>query len=241
MPDPLEVEVPRLFTLDVFYTGDIHCNIENVKRLSTVIKQARSKITHSLLVDTGDWSAGGVLCERFQGKPMVDIMNHLQYDAAGIGEDECEWGLRILEARAAEASFPLLCANLKAGSSSAIKPYIIKEVGGPAVALIGVTRLWKDPGEGILLRDPERAIADALRAVEKKNPAFLILVSHLGLETDCKIAARFPRFHVILGGHSHDRLEHPEKIGDTLIAHCGKFGEYLGHLTLEVGGKLTIG
>ena len=61
----------------------------------------------------------------------------------------------------------------------------------------------------------------------------LILLSHLGIDTDFMIAANYPEIQVILGSHTH----HLFKDGEKLImckAAAGKYGQYIGEVHLFV-------
>ncbi|UUZ93275.1 5'-nucleotidase C-terminal domain-containing protein [Paenibacillus sp. P25] len=70
----------------------------------------------------------------------------------------------------------------------------------------------------------------------------LIVMSHLGIRQDERMAAEIPGIDVILGGHTHHLLEEPLRIGSALVCAAGKFGQYIGVVDLEVepGGKGVV-
>lgn len=62
----------------------------------------------------------------------------------------------------------------------------------------------------------------------------LILLSHLGIDTDFMIAANYPEIQVILGSHTHHLFKDGEKINHVQLAAAGKYGQYIGEVHLFV-------
>ena len=67
-------------------------------------------------------------------------MNHIGYDALNLGTREFHLGLDFLESVSSALSFPFLSSNLVHEKSRLtwLKDYIIKNVGGLRVAILGV-------------------------------------------------------------------------------------------------------
>lgn len=71
----------------------------------------------------------------------------------------------------------------------------------------------------------------------------VVILSHLGLSTDRRLAEQIMGIDVILGGHTHHVLEEPLVIGQTVLGAAGKFGQWLGKVVLErtsVGEPLQL-
>ena len=68
----------------------------------------------------------------------------------------------------------------------------------------------------------------------------VILLSHLGIHDDERIAAEFPEVNIILGGHTHHVLQEGKRVNQTLLAAAGKYGQYVGHVTLKINGQKAI-
>ena len=64
----------------------------------------------------------------------------------------------------------------------------------------------------------------------------VIVLSHLGLTGDKALANTVSGIDIIVGGHSHNRMTKPERVGDTLIVQAGAHGSDLGRLTVIVDG-----
>ena len=70
---------------------------------------------------------------------------------------------------------------------------------------------------------------------------YIICLSHSGYykeqgndSEDIKLARKVPDIDVIISGHSHEKLDKPIKEGKTIIAGCGAYTEFLGHLVLDI-------
>ena len=104
--------------LGVFETTDIHSNILSfdyfklvedkaigLERTSTLVNQARQELPNNILVDNGDTIQGTVLADYQaivspipcdQTLAMYKAMNHMGFDATGIGNHEFNYGLPFL-------------------------------------------------------------------------------------------------------------------------------------------------
>jgi len=87
-----------------------------------------------------------------------------------------------------------------------------------------------------------RAARAARRWFDSLHPApdLLIALTHMGLEADRALAETLPELDLIIGGHSHSRLQEPISVGPVLIAQAGSRLQNIGRLRLEVErGKIV--
>jgi sulfur-oxidizing protein SoxB len=68
----------------------------------------------------------------------------------------------------------------------------------------------------------------------------VVLLSHNGFDVDVKQAARVRGIDVILGGHTHDAIPMPTRVGETLIIASGSHGKFLSRLDLEVRDRRVV-
>jgi sulfur-oxidizing protein SoxB len=68
-----------------------------------------------------------------------------------------------------------------------------------------------------------------------KGARAVVLLSHNGRDLDLKLAGRVRGVDAILGGHTHDALPQPVRVGKTLVTNAGCNGKFLGVLDLQVG------
>jgi 5'-nucleotidase/UDP-sugar diphosphatase len=191
----------------------------------------------SLLLAAGDMIQGNNWANLFQGKSSIEVMNAMNFDAMVVGNHEFDFGQAVLRQRVSEASFPVLGANVE--GFGPLKPYTIKEVGGVRVAIIGVvtedTTVSTHPRNviGLKFGPPDDAVKKYLGELKGKADIFVVL-SHIGYAADRALAESVDGIDVIVGGHSHTKLESPTKVGGTIIVQAWEHAKALGVLDLTV-------
>ena len=61
----------------------------------------------------------------------------------------------------------------------------------------------------------------------------IVCLSHMGIHEDEKLAVECPEIDIIFGAHTHHLFHEGKLIGNTLLAATGKYGEYVGHVTVK--------
>ena len=85
-----------------------------------------------------------------------------------------------------------------------------------------------------------RAVNTYLPKMREDGAEVAVVLSHLGLGGDKHLARTVEGIDVIVGGHSHNRMEKAEQVSGTLIVQAGAHGSDLGRLDLIVEkGKIT--
>ena len=67
----------------------------------------------------------------------------------------------------------------------------------------------------------------------KEQSDIVIVLSHLGLSDDERIAKQFPEVDIVLGGHTHHVLPEGKRVNDCLLCCTGKYGFNLGKVELH--------
>jgi 2',3'-cyclic-nucleotide 2'-phosphodiesterase/3'-nucleotidase len=222
----------RVFPID-YYTNK-YDNV-GVAKVATLVKEARKNDPDLLLVDSGDTIQGTPL-EYVHNKrnnappdPMMLAMSALYYDSMTVGNHEYNFGLKVLEKARSEAKFPWLSANTynKGTATTHYQPYIVKEVNGVRVGVLGLTTPgipnWENvPNyEGLEFKE---TVSEAKKWVailrEKEKVDVVVIAMHMGIEEDLRtgqtnpsqvpnengalaIARQVPGVDVILMGHTH--------------------------------------
>jgi 2',3'-cyclic-nucleotide 2'-phosphodiesterase (5'-nucleotidase family) len=242
-------------TITILHTNDFHGAIEpkeesgggetgGLVNLVSLIDQLRAEDPdRTLLVDSGDTFQGTYVSNSTQGEVVMAAMNVAGYDAWTLGNHEFDWGREPLRARVAQASFPVVVANLLDGDTGEVwahvEPYTVVEVGRAKVAILGLT--YPDTPtinrpqnvEGLEFREPVQTVRRYLPDLEDQADLIVVL-SHAGYDNDVALARAVEGIDVIVGGHSHMFMESPQKIGDTLVVQAGAKGQVLGRLELTV-------
>lgn len=125
------------FLTDFDYYKDAPTDKFGFSRAATLIKQARSEVKNSVLVDNGDLIQGNPISDyqaavgSKEGKPEPSIMvlNAMNYDVGTLGNHEFNYGLDYLDEAIKQAKFPMINANVvKAGSDELLyQAYFIQE------------------------------------------------------------------------------------------------------------------
>lgn len=212
-----------------------------------MVKEQREAASAFLLLEAGDsWYGEGEIGQRTRGKAVVEAMNLLGYDAMTLGELEFHLGLQDLRARMEEAAFPLLAANVVSedGSRTFAQPYVLREMGGHRVAVLGLVTLEADPvvratTEGAYhVADP---IATVRRYVEGLSPQcdVILVLSHLGVDQDQILAREVPGIDLIVGGHSLKVLQPAlqDPTTGTVILQAGYRGEWVGYAKVHLDAQ----
>ena len=179
---------------------------------------------------------------------MVGAMNRMGYNALTVGQGELRLGSEELLKIMAYADFPFLSANLTRGEGGPLlfQPYTSLQLDGHRVAIIGVTAPEDtdihqlEEGEvGVL--DPIESVRQQVATV-KAQAEVIIVLSHLGLEMDQKLAHQVGEIDLVVGGRSGENLEEPiqDEVTGTVIVQAGQRGEWLGIIDLELDQRGRI-
>src|ERR1041385_2571544 len=253
----------HIFPID-YYTNK-YDNV-GIAKVATLIRQARKDDPDLLLVDSGDTIQGTPL-EYLHNKrnntppdPMMLTMNALKYDAMAVGNHEYNFGLKVLEKARSEAKFPFLSANTydtgaKGTASTHYEPYIVKEVQGVKIGILGLTTpgipYWENLPNYTGLEFHE-TVSEAKKWVpilrEKEKVDVIVIAMHMGIEEDLRtgipnpstvpnenaavtIARQVPGIDVILMGHTH------REVGDlfvngVLLTQANRWASHLARVDL---------
>jgi 2',3'-cyclic-nucleotide 2'-phosphodiesterase (5'-nucleotidase family) len=191
----------------------------------------------TLFLAAGDMVQGNNWANLFQGKSSIEAMNAMNFDAMVVGNHEFDFGQAILKERIGEANFPVLGANVI--GLSTLKPYVMKDLDGLTITVIGVvtgdTPVTTHPKNvtGLKFLPPEDTVSKYVRELRGKSDIVIVL-SHLGFSADYDLAKKVDGIDVIVGGHSHTKVEKPALVGKTFIVQAFEHGKVLGVLDLTV-------
>lgn len=166
-------------------------------------------------------------------------MNLMGYDALGLGAGDLQLGTDVLRTRMEEATFPFLAANVERDGQPFGSAYALRDLDGHTVALIGLTELLPSPIAGFETKDPvevARSVIDGLPS----EVDIIIVLAHVGLDTELQLRDEVPDIDVIVGGSRVFRTATPlwdEETGVLILPSeqpsPGHAGRLLGKATLS--------
>ncbi|WP_435007944.1 bifunctional metallophosphatase/5'-nucleotidase [Tundrisphaera lichenicola] len=243
--------------ISLVYIADLHAQLEphaeffwrggrdetvmagGVSRIASAVDVIRKERPGRVLfMDAGDTIQGSAAAAWTEGKAVVPPMNALKLDLGIPGNWEVVYGGKVLEDRAGEFHHPLIAANLRDAASKRLvfPPYLIKEVGGVRIGVIGYTdpdvpeRQPPSYSQGLAFDGAEvlPPLIDELRG--KQEVDVVVLLTHIGLPKSIRLAETLKGVDFVLSGDTHERTYEPIVRGETWVVEPGSFGSFLGRL-----------
>jgi hypothetical protein len=158
------------------------------------------------------------------------------------GERDFANGVDGLKALQAESGVTFISANLKNADGSPIFPaYLLVKKQGLKIGVVGLAdpNLFQAPYPtvvGVRADPPAPALTAALKALHEQGADVIVLLSHLGLSGDREIA-KVEGIDLIIGAHSLDSLDPPQKVGNTWIVQPMYQGEQIGYLDFDLSAR----
>jgi 2',3'-cyclic-nucleotide 2'-phosphodiesterase (5'-nucleotidase family) len=219
-------ETDGLRSLTILYTNDEHGWMEATEDSGGAAglmglwreKEGYTQDGPFLILSGGDMWTGPVISTWFDGESMADVMNVMGYDAAAIGNHEFDFGLDGLRERATQSEFPFLSANIRDRTTGDIPdyflPYVVEEVGGITVGLIGLTTLgtpqttMPDNVAGFDFIPYRQTLEEVVPQARADGAELLVIVGHICSDEMRALAPTAAELGiaVIGGGHCNERV-----------------------------------
>lgn len=263
--------------LIILETSDVHGNVFPINygtnngadlglgKIASLVKKERLNNDHVLLIDNGDLIQGTPLTYHYarinhkRPNPMILLANELQYDAAVFGNHEFNYGKEILANAVRESNFPWMSANIidkESGEPYYGQPYVIKELDGLKVGILGLTTPyipnWEQPEniEGIEFADAAVVAKKWVAFLRNEKNVDIVIVSyHGGFERDLEtgeptevltgenqgyqICQEVEGIDVLLTGHQHRQIA-GNKVNGVIVVQPGNNGIALGKVSLQL-------
>lgn len=245
--------------LQIIHTNDLHSYFTGYwdgrggyARVMTKIKQlreeAQAKGLETLQLDGGDWGEGTSFFISGRGSTSIKALDMLGAEVAVIGNHDHMMGGNVLgqQIRKANPKTKFLSANIVQTPDmelgDLVKPYIDLERAGIKIRIIGLSTAAPHfqyqvlPGRIL----PPQPIGAALGdAAKKEGKELVIALTHIGLSEDQYLAKYSSGIDVIVGGHSHTRLNEVKRVRNRKgkyvpIVQAWAHGLVVGTLLLDV-------
>jgi 5'-nucleotidase / UDP-sugar diphosphatase len=257
--------------ISILHTTDLHGHIlptsdyngkpdyGGMARCVTQILRWQQQNPNSILIDVGDVYQGTDVGLRSKGQLIIDLFNHLKYDAWVIGNHEFDWGMQPFQQALQRSAMPVLAANTVLEGKPAgefpdakhpfakIQPFILKQVAGINLAIIGVTTpgmpfwLGSELTHGIDFQYPVESVRRAIARAKSEGADAIVLTGHMGLKprsggddfanTVTALTSEFQEASVFIGGHTHQPI--PSRlVNGAVFTQADHFGIHVGRIDL---------
>ena len=250
----LAEEKSENFSLQILHTNDHHSNLEGqlydlyidgenirmqmggMSRIVSEINELRNENT--IVLNSGEL-CGTLYFSLFKGEVDFKIFNMLKLDAYELGNHEFDEGEGQLAKLIELAEFPIVGANVRPTErsplfNSDIKPYVIKEINGEKVGIIGVLKVVKTVESSMVtdaveFSDEIETVRAMVKELQDMNINKIILLSHLGYEDDINLAKKVTGIDVIIGGDTHNLLDSTGELKSLNLNITGEYPTLVGN------------
>jgi 5'-nucleotidase / UDP-sugar diphosphatase len=253
----LEAQPTEPVHLVVLHTNDIHGqvlerkatwidrqnppSIGGLERLAAEVSAQRRRAEDEgalvIVVDGGDWYQGTPEGVIDHGRPFVEALALVGYDALSLGNHEFDHGIANLRRILDAARLPALASNVREKGGERIdwvEPWRIVERSGLSIALVG----FLTPATPYITHKDASTLEFADVAAEYGRAAnelagkvdWILPVGHIGVDEATELATAHPEIPLIVSGHSHTYLPEGQLVGETLIVQTGSKASALGRV-----------
>src|SRR6266568_336277 len=267
---------PDTICISILHTTDLHGHIlptsdydgnadrGGLARCVTQIRRWRRQNRNSILIDVGDVYQGTEVSLRNKGELMIDLFNHLGYDAWVVGNHEFDWGVEPFHQALQRSRMPVLAVNTMLEGKTAgefpdakhpyakIQPSILKEIAGIKLAIIGITTpgmsFWlpREFTRGIDFQQPVEPVRRAIVRAKSEGAHAVVLTGHMGLKprtggddfanSVMALTSEFPDVAAFIAGHTHQNI--PSRLTNgVLLTQADHFGIHIGRVDLVFDRK----
>ena len=234
------------------YAGNV--DLGGFARCATQIRRWRRQNRNSIVIDVGDVYQGTEVGLRTNGTLMIDLFNHLNFDAWVVGNHEFDWGIDTFASAVTKSAMPVLAANMSIEGKddprnpfAKIRPYILKQFEEIKIAIIGVTTpgmpFWFRPEfvRGCGFQHSVEPVRRAIVSAQSEGADAIVLAGHMGLKSRgggddfannvIALTSEFPDIAVFIAGHTHQAIS-SRTVNGVLLTQSDHFGIHVGRVDL---------
>ena len=229
--------------ITILAVNDMHAAIDRFPRFVALVDSMRAIYPELLLFSVGDNRTGNPVNDlHADSYPMVALMNRAGFNLSAIGNHEFDGKIDGLRSVLNHSNFRYVCANMFAPDSMRlhIEPYKIFDIDGLRIGALGLLQL--DPN-GLPKCHPDNLKDITFRSWEKvaaqyswlrdQCHVFLLLV-HEEYGENVRFLNHYPYADVLIGGHTHRRIDTTEIHNGVMITEAENFLKYVTHITLQL-------
>ncbi|MEJ5256745.1 MAG: 5'-nucleotidase C-terminal domain-containing protein [Fervidobacterium sp.] len=249
--------------ITVFHVNDTHGHawsftdsagnvIGGFATVASIIDAERKVNPNVLFLHAGDINTGVPESDLLNALPDIFVLNRMKLDAVAVGNHEFDKPRDVLLKQISWAKFPFLSANIYKGGEPFFTQYIVKNVGGVRVAIVGFTtehtKILEGPNSEDLEFKNVVEVAKKLIPEIRKQADVVIALTHLGVgqgysdiyTTADQLAQNVEGIDLIIDGHSHTNMTTPMVVNGVPIVQAFEWAKILGKVDMEIeNGKVV--
>ncbi len=215
-------------------------------RRSHYLKTVKEEVKNLLILDAGDALVVSYFSEprgreqaRRRAEFVLKLYETLGYHALNIGDTDLGLGVGYLKDLQKKSTIPFLSANLKEKKTGkpVFKPYLIKEVEGIKIGILGLVTADISPPiqkelKDYFIENPVKAAAETIRRI-KPSCDHLIVLGHLTTPEIESLVRDVQRVSIVIGGNDRSFV-FQKQLGPSLYVQTDAFGIHVGRLNLNL-------
>lgn len=240
--------------LTIIFTGNSyaslypcgHCPASvggGVTRRATLLKELKDTYQNVVLLDAGNFTAGGSLDETSISSQMdkkrsllyYQAMQSMGYEVVGVGEQELNFGLDFFKQNMDK--FKYISANL---AIKGLKPYHLEEFSKFKVAFIGLSPQSIYKKYGIEVKGYEETLLSVINELKDKKVELMVLISALGDIENRRLAEKFPQIPLLISAGPTLDTAPTESVGGVLLARVSYRAKELRGLDLTIENNKIV-
>jgi 5'-nucleotidase len=215
-------------------------------RRAHYIQKVREEVKNLFVIDGGDALVISYFdrpSEREKARKraefLIKVYEKMRYGALNIGDTDLALGVEYLKSLGKKSKIPFISANLKDKKTQkpVFKPYLVREIGGLKVGIIGFLTQSIHPHiqkemEEYFVEDPVKVASETIKG-PLSHCDHIFALAHLTPPEIESLAKEVPRISIIIGGNDRSFV-FPKQIHRSIYVQTDAFGAHIGRMNLRL-------
>lgn len=240
------------------HVNDLHASyapspadVSSWSRVKALHARVLMENPYTVFTDGGDVFEKGTLADTLShGRATIEMVRAMQFDVRVMGNHDFAYGLEPALELSWDPHAQTLASNLRyTGEDSeawGAVDFARLQVGCVTVGFLGMTsRPYNEKNQEFdgnyfpQLEGDYDFVSRARTLVEQHRSGVdvMVMLSHLGLPDDLRVAREVPGIDLVLGGHTHDQTPTPLEAGGALVVHAGRSAQLVARMDVVVDLK----
>jgi len=213
---------------------------------SHYLKTVKEEVKNLLILDGGDALIISYFSQpserekaRKRAEFVLRLYETLGYHALNIGDTDLGLGIEYLRNLQRNSKIPFLSANLKEKKTkkSVFKPYLIKEIEGIKIGILGLITTEISPNikkelKDYFIENPMKAATEIINRF-MSSCDYIVALAHLNPPEIESLAKEVPRVSIIIGGNDRSFI-FPKQFHHSIYVQADAFGAHVGRINLRL-------